>query len=290
MKMIIKIVLLYTVILFFTGCENNEDAFVYMLSNQSYSQMMSYIIEDNGNTIVVDGGTAADEDNLINTIKEVSKDNKVEAWFLTHYHKDHTGALAKYLQSKSKDITIDKIYYNFPKESWVKKYEPNRYEDEVQINNGLKCFKNKEIVSLNQRINIGKDKIEVLRTYNPKIKNNAGNNSSSIYKMTVKKNTLLFLGDLGIEGGEELLSLNKSSIKNMDYVQMAHHGQAGVSKDVYKIINPKYCMWPTTDWLWTNKDGIYKTDETKKWMHSLHVDKNYVANKGTVQIKLKNTK
>mgnify|MGYP000546210622 CR=1 FL=1 len=28
MKMIIKIVLLYTVILFFTGCENNEDAFV----------------------------------------------------------------------------------------------------------------------------------------------------------------------------------------------------------------------------------------------------------------------
>lgn len=187
MKMIIKIVLLYTVILFFTGCENNEDAFVYMLSNQSYSQMMSYIIEDNGNTIVVDGGTAADEDNLINTIKEVSKDNKVEAWFLTHYHKDHTGALAKYLQSKSKDITIDKIYYNFPKESWVKKYEPNRYEDEVQINNELKCFKNKEIVSLNQRINIGKDKIEVLRTYNPKIKNNAGNNSSSIYKMTVKK-------------------------------------------------------------------------------------------------------
>lgn len=143
------------------------------------------------------------------------------------------------------------------------KYEPNRYEDEVQINNGLKCFKNKEIVSLNQRINIGKDKIEVLRTYNPKIKNNAGNNSSSIYKMTVKKNTLLFLGDLGIEGGEELLSLNKSSIKNMDYVQMAHHGQAGVSEDVYKIINPKYCMWPTTDWLWKNKDGIYKTDETK---------------------------
>ena len=57
--------------------------------------------------------------------------------------------------------------------------------------------------------------------------------------MTVKKNTLLFLGDLGIEGGEELLSLNKSSIKNMDYVQMAHHGQAGVSKDVYKINQSK---------------------------------------------------
>ena len=155
----------------------------------------------------------------------------------------------------------------------------------------IKCIKTKN--------NFGKKVVTVksdagTRTYWNnivlEIKNNAGNNSSSIYKMTVKKNTLLFLGDLGIEGGEELLSLNKSSIKNMDYVQMAHHGQAGVSKDVYKIINPKYCMWPTTDWLWKNKDGIYKTDETKKWMQSLHVDKNYVANKGTVQIKLKNTK
>ena len=76
----------------------------------------------------------------------------------------------------------------------------------------------------------------------------------------------------------------------MDYVQMAHHGQAGVSEDVYKVINPKYCMWPTTEWLWENKDGVYKTDETKKWMQSLRVDKNYIANKGTVQIKLKNTK
>ena len=249
--------------------------------------MMSYIIEDEGTTIVVDGGTAEDEDNLIKTIKKVSKDRKVEAWFLTHYHKDHTGALAKYLQSGSNEIKIDKVYYNFPEESWVERNEPHRYEDVVAIDQGLKTFDNKEVVSFNQKITVGEDQIDVLRTYNPEITENAGNNSSSVYKMNVQGTKILFLGDLGVEGGEELLSLNKEAIKNMDYVQMAHHGQAGVNEDVYQVIDPKYCLWPTTDWLWKNEGKAYKTDETKKWVKALHVKKNYVADNGTVRIELK---
>lgn len=287
MKLFLKFILLSAMAISFTGCQKNNDISIYQLSNQSYSQMMSYIIEDEGTTIVVDGGTAEDEENLIQTIKKVSKDRKVEAWFLTHYHKDHTGALAKYLQSGSNEIKIDKIYYNFPEESWVESYEPNRYDDVAAIDEGLKTFKNKEVVSLNQKINVINDKIHVLRTYNPEITNNAGNNSSSVYKMDVHGNKILFLGDLGVEGGEELLSLNKEAIKNMDYVQMAHHGQAGVDEDVYQVIDPKYCMWPTPDWLWDYKGETYKTEQTKKWIKALHVKKNYVADKGTIRIELK---
>lgn len=109
MKVLFKFVLLSAMLISFTGCQKSNEVSIYQLSNQSYSQMMSYIIEDEGTTIVVDGGTAEDEDNLIKTIKKVSKDRKVEAWFLTHYHKDHTGALAKYLQSGSNEIKIDKV-------------------------------------------------------------------------------------------------------------------------------------------------------------------------------------
>ena len=252
MKVLFKFVLLSAMLISFTGCQKSNEVAIYQLSNQSYSQMMSYIIEDEGTTIVVDGGTAEDEENLIKTIKKVSKDRKVEAWFLTHYHKDHTGALAKYLQSGSNEIQIDNVYYNFPEESWVEKNEPHRYEDVVAIDQGLKTFDNKEVVSFNQKITVGEDQI-----------------------------------DVGVEGGEELLSLNKEAIKNMDYVQMAHHGQAGVNEDVYQVIDPKYCLWPTTDWLWKNEGKAYKTDETKKWVKALHVKKNYVADNGTVRIELK---
>lgn len=287
MKVLFKFVLFSAILISFTGCQKSNEVAIYQLSNQSYSQMMSYIIEDEGTTIVVDGGTAEDEDNLIKTIKKVSKDRKVEAWFLTHYRKDHTGALAKYLQSGSNEIQIDKVYYNFPEESWVERNEPHRYEDVVAIDQGLKTFDNKEVVSFNQKITVGEDQIDVLRTYNPEITENAGNNSSSVYKMNVQGTKIIFLGDLGVEGGEELLSLNKEAIKNMDYVQMAHHGQAGVNEDVYQVIDPKYCLWPTTDWLWKNEGKAYKTDETKKWVKALHVKKNYVADNGTVRIELK---
>lgn len=47
---------------------------------------------------------------------------------------------------------------------------------------------------------------------------------------------------LSVEGGEELLSNSKNEIENIDYVQMAHHGQAGVTENVYRVINPKYCL------------------------------------------------
>lgn len=287
MKKILSITLVMFLVCFSTGCSKVDEVAIYQLTNQSYSQMMSYIIECDGTTIVVDGGTADDEEHLIEKIKSVSKDNKVEAWFLTHYHKDHTGALAKYLQNGDQSLKIDNIYYNFPKESWVKKYEVNRYQDIVDIDNGLKEYDNKSIVCLNEKIKVDDVSIKVLRTYNETITNNAGNNSSSVYKFNVLGTKILFLGDLGVEGGEELLTLNKDAIENMDYVQMAHHGQQGVNEDVYDVINPKYCLWPTTDWLWTNTDGTYKTAETRSWIKNLKVKKNYVANKEDIRIVLK---
>lgn len=287
MKKLLSLIFVLFFIFYFTGCSKVSEVAIYQLTNQSYSQMMSYIIECDGTTIVIDGGTSDDEEHLIEKIKSISKDNKVEAWFLTHYHKDHTGALAKYLQSGDQSLGIDNIYYNFPKKSWVKNYEENRYQDLVDIDSGLKKYDNKNIVYLNEKIKVDDVSIKVLRTYNENITENAGNNSSSVYKFNVLGTKILFLGDLGVEGGEELLVLNKDAIENMDYVQMAHHGQQAVNEDVYDVINPKYCLWPTTDWLWSNTDGTYKTAETKAWMKKLNVKKNYVANKEDIRIVLK---
>lgn len=278
---------LMILLLIISGCEKKDNDGLYQLPNQSYSQMMSYIIEDNGKTIVIDGGTEKDMNYLINNIKKVSDDNVVDAWFLTHYHKDHTGALAKYLSSNKDDIKINSIYYNFPKDAWVKKYEKNRYQDYLTINNSLELFKNKHITYRKNEYIFGDIIIKNLRTFNPSITSNSGNNSSTVFKCMINNTSMLFLGDLGVEGGNELIELSSKEIKNTDYVQIAHHGQAGVNQDVYKIINPKYCLWPTTDWLWENKEKIYKTDETKQWIGELNVRKNYVAKDGLIHIKIK---
>ena len=64
------------------------------LKNNSQSQMMGYIIKTKNNqVIVIDGGTDADAENLINHINELG--GKVNFWFITHPHKDHVGAFIK---------------------------------------------------------------------------------------------------------------------------------------------------------------------------------------------------
>ena len=287
MKKIIYRLISLILMITLCGCKNNNQDGLYQLPNQSYSQMMSYIIEDKGHTIVIDGGTAEDSDYLVSQIKKISSNNTVDAWYLTHYHKDHTDALAKYLLENDNSIKIKNIYYNFPKDKCVEQYEPNRYQDYQTITGALKKFENKHIVHQDDTFEYGDIKIKVLRSYNQNITNNAGNNSSSVYKFNIRKTSILFLGDLGVEGGEELLSNSKNEIENIDYVQMAHHGQAGVTENVYRVINPKYCLWPTPDWLWGNKEKVYKTDETKKWINKLNVKKNYIVKDGLIHITIK---
>ena len=74
---------------------------------------------------------------------------------------------------------------------------------------------------------------------------------------------------------------------------MAHHGQAGASKELYEAISPKICLWPTPKWLWNNDSGMgensgpWKTLETRTWMEELKVEKNYIAKDGNIVIKIR---
>ena len=73
---------------------------------------------------------------------------------------------------------------------------------------------------------------------------------------------------------------------------MAHHGQNGATLELYKKIDPSYALWPTPDWLWDNNigdgfdTGPYKTIETRNWMKSLNVKKNYIEKDGDITIKI----
>lgn len=264
-----------------SGCNKIIINGIFQLPNQSYSQMMSYIIKDKDTTIVIDGGTAEDSEYLISKIKEVSSNNTVDAWFLTHYHKDHTGALASYLSSKRNDITIKQIYCQLADEKMVDQYEPHRLIDAKTIHEALNQVDNVTVVHKNDIFHFGDISVEVLRDIDNTVTNNYGNNTSIVYKVMVNDTSILFLGDLGAEASPAFLEENKDKIRNMDYLQLAHHGQAGGSKELYQWINPKYCLWPTPSWLYENKDGVYRIEETKEWISSLHVKKNYYAFKET---------
>jgi hypothetical protein len=122
--------------------------------------------------------------------------------------------------------------------------------------------------------------MEVMGISNPEIKENILNNSSCPIMLTESYDDgtsfkVLMLCDLAIEGGNKLLCRQKERIK-ADMVQMAHHGQDAAEEHVYKAIAPRYTLWPTPDWLWSNTadpqfpgQGPWKTLIVRGWMEKL---------------------
>lgn len=261
------------------------------LKNSGHSQMMGYIIKtDNDKIIVIDGGTSGDTENLLQKINEYT--GKVDYWFITHPHQDHATAFIEIVNNYN--IDIGKVYVTTEDEEWYNNYGDGRADECIRFLDTIKSEKissKVEEVTLNEQIQIDNIKCEILGIKNPEITKNAINNSSMVIKMETKKNSILFLGDTGVESGNKLLDNQKEKLK-VNILQMAHHGQQGVSKEIYEYIKPKICLWPTPDWLWINDSGNgedsgpWKTKETRKWIEELNVNKNIIEKDGNIKISI----
>ena len=263
------------------------------LPNQTPTQMMSYLLLcDDDSLIVIDGGMPGDADYLVEMIRKIHPDGHVSAWYLSHPHIDHFGALAEILQHEERRslLTIDKLCFNFPDLAWFENRadEPGEIEEFKYWEKGTPYFPKREVPVPGEKVTYGSVTIEPLNDYDPELRVNVVNNASIVYRVQTPKTSILFLGDLGVEGGERLLTLVPDEKIKADYVQMAHHGQRGVAEDFYGHVRPTGCLWPTPDWLWTNVDGKgkFETLNVRAWMEKLGVKENYVIKDGLHKFEL----
>lgn len=256
---------------------------LWQLPEQTHTQMMSYVLQTpNGKVIVVDGGTAGDAPYLLQFLENLG--GKVEAWFLTHPHSDHLGAIIKILNQPT-DLQIECVYTSLPSKEWSAKYDsPNGNATSAAIRQALQDSSTKAVeLSLGENFIFDEVNFKVLGIKNEDILTGTTNNSSIVLRVWDSSKSVLFLGDLGPEAGEKLLKGNYTKDLHADYVQMAHHGQDGANEDVYQMIHPTYCLWPTPIWLWNNDQGDgegmgpWKTFETRSWIEKLGVKRNYVT-------------
>ncbi len=268
---------------------------IHMLKSVSDTINTSFIIHDENNLLVFDGGFPSEAEYLHSYLSELG--GVVNGWFLTHMHSDHVGAMVTILNSYS-DIAIEKIYCNFPSDEYIAKYEPDRSPSSTLAMASL--FRNtvadKKIpqITVNEGdiFNFGGISVRVLLTHEGAT--GSVNNSSCVFLAEANGKKILFLGDLGASGGNRLLSKADLSLIRADYVQMSHHGQDGVDKNVYEAIRPRFCFWCTPSWLWDNRgaDGGYDTGNFKTiivrgWISSLRcVEKHYLMTEGTHTIEL----
>ena len=263
---------------------------MYFLANQTHTQMMSFVIETaDGCVIVVDGGTRGDAAHLLDTLKSITGQEipHVDAWFLTHSHMDHTGAIIELLEKDPDCFTVEKVYYNFPSVQWLAKYEDycaHEFYEFRGIQNHIGAAI--ETITQGDTYQVGEAKFDILYTTDPLITENASNNASAVIRMTLGGQTVMFLGDLGVEAGEKLLKMHDKDTLKSDFVEMAHHGQNGVEKDVYEAIAPRACLWCTPKWLWENDAGkgynthFWKTIIVRSWMDELNVKHHFVNKDG----------
>lgn len=290
----IGILVIIAVLMFFTliKIENINKIELIQLSPQTKGQMMGYIIKTkNDKMIVLDGGLGEDAKNLLKYIQ--NHDNKVDYWFLTHNHNDHAGAFVEIM--KSDDVQVDNIYVSLNEKEWYQVNEPTRAEFSEALIDTLNEEKIKDKVKspeLNEIINIDDINVEILGIRNPEFTENPGNEQSMVIKFDTGKTKLLILGDTGEKSSEKLLLNQKDKLKS-DIVQMAHHGQAGATEELYKAVNPTICLWPTPEWLWNNDNGNgygsgnWKTLEVRKWIDNIGVRENYVEKDGDIILKIK---
>jgi len=262
---------------------------LWQLPSRTGSQNMSYVMRTvNGKIIVVDGGYTGDAEYLSGFLAPLG--NQVHAWFISHPHLDHVDALTEIL-NKNKSLQIDEIYGSLPEESWIAQHEPQHVKTIQQLNAALlKHKRNVTEVSLGQHLEIDGVQIDILGIKNPEITPNAINNTSIVFRLYDETKSILFTGDLGVQGGNKLLNSPYRDQLKSDYVQMAHHGQNGVTEEFYQVVSPKYCLWPTPAWLWNNdsgkgiNSGTWQTLIVRDWMDKLKVEKHYLSAEGLIQI------
>ena len=278
--------------------ETTEPAAVelYQLAPEANSLMQSYVIKtQSGKLIVIDGGIDGEGKDrapympaALRAIAGVGEGEyfEVEAWFLSHAHKDHIYELSKMLAeySTESNYKINNIYFDFPAfgtseypgqnaDMEVSKIVENLNKYGEVIGQGENYYDkingaviNSESVSKGLSFDIDGVKIDVLQTWDIADGTSNVNDTSIVLHFTIGEQTVLFLNDLGSAGGRRLLATYSDKLKS-DIVQMAHHGQAGVNKDVYQAIGAQIHLWPTPVWVWKNASQIYQIDEVRTWLY-----------------------
>ncbi len=261
---------------------------IIQIAHQSRTQMMGYLlVAPDGTLSVIDGGMYSEAPYLLALLREYSGEDRprVRYWFLTHAHFDHCGAFLSLYGHLGIHLDVDELVYTFPSSQEMARCGVNRWIETAERFEALQIPHTEprpgDVYDLG-----GGARMVTLLTFDPSVHRNYINNASTVWRLESDGVSVLFLGDLGVEGGERLLAACPPEAIRCDAVQMAHHGQQGVGRAVYEAAKPSVCLWNAPDWLFTNTQdplrpgkGPWKTLETRAWMEEIAPGARHVVTK-----------
>ena len=284
MKRYIYTIALAVLTFIISGCAEKTETFtLWQLPSQVNTIGNSYVIQSvNGKLIVMDGGTKDETEYLRGFISALGEE--VDAWFISHPHGDHFGALSDILK-EPKGVKINRIYHSkvVREDGSMHGWTGRFYSllDSVAVASSIDvidCHRGDEF-------EIDGINFKSLSEKNPELLPNI-NDQSMVIRMWDESKSFVFLGDLGEKGGRKLMESEYMEDVNCDYLQMAHHGQDGCDKEFYDRAQFRACLWPSPSWVYNNDTGDgfntahLKTVEVRGWIQEKGITEHYVSNEG----------
>ncbi len=220
-----------------------------------------YILRlSDGRFVVFDGGMDTEVETIYNLlVGQNARDGNpvIAAWFITHGHVDHIGAVNKFVTLYSGKVEIEAFVHNLPA------YELYDGKNTVEIdpakeskglydrshtfyNNVTKYYPKSEIIIAHagQRFEFGGIDIDVLFTpeniYRKQMLDT--NMSSVVYSITGASGRMIILGD-AVDIECPMLNAIYGSALKCDLVQVAHHGYNGGNAEMYANMDADYAIW-----------------------------------------------
>lgn len=201
-------------------------------------QATCYTITNEDTLIIIDGGWAENEDALRRIIAEHG--NTVDAWIISHPHKDHAGAFNAIMKDPG-DIVVKQIYDNgFDYDFIMAAGEP--YDDITVLQDYYALTKDASNVTHLKRgdvLEICGLTFSVYNAYDDTVLANVGeeldyqNNASLLFEVSSAESSMLFCSDIKYDMDACLLAQYGDAIA-CDYVQVGHHGNWSFSEEFYE--------------------------------------------------------
>lgn len=202
---------------------NKEDLKVHFID---VGQADSILIENKGNTMLIDAGNNGDADLVIDYLRK-NGIKRLDHVIGTHPHEDHIGGLDGVIDS----FDIGKVY--MPKVSHTTK----TFKDVI---NSIKAKKLKITTPMvGSKLSIGEAEAVILAPNNREY--NELNNYSIVIKVKYGDTSYLFTGDAEDDSEKEMLKKGLDLSANV--LKAGHHGShSSTSGEFLKAVNPKYAV------------------------------------------------
>ena len=216
---------------------------------------MCYVVElEDGRFIVMDGGNYESSGSHAHEriYRCLSENNKradgriiIAAWFISHPHVDHYGAVESFFNHYTNDVTLEYVIANpYSTEMttdgashWMLTTLPS-----ILTKTRAKLIK----PHAGQVLTFCNTELEVMFTHENlyPAKLNDANNASTVLRMHQNEHTALFTGDICTSACNRMVKLYGEAMKS-EIFQVNHHGHSGGTWGLYEMATyeDSYVLW-----------------------------------------------